>query len=189
MRVFGNALVILGMVSGSLNAQVSPNNGSALRSDEYAAVALIYNDEVSALGRRALFPICILLPASVSEKPLLKYLQGSGYAASDSSLCNPAMATDGQHHPIKDYPHGLLISLGAPQRDQNGLINLQVQADDLTLRPGEHFATMLRKGIYHLRLDDREEWQIVGYTKDYDSADDDHQSCGNAKTTTRSRPE
>ncbi|HJX95641.1 MAG TPA: hypothetical protein VJ324_08495 [Candidatus Acidoferrum sp.] len=49
---------------------------------------------------------------------------------------------------------------------------MRVQADDLTVRPGEHFAQTLRRGTYQLKQDQAGKWQIASYAKEYDSADE-----------------
>src|SRR5258708_7522044 len=149
-------------------AQTNPQR---LRPDEYDSVALIYNYELSALKERALFPICIDMPSGISTKPLLQYLRRGGFEVSDPSLCEPAMAPGGQHHP-KDYPHGLRIFIDKPQRDSGGLISVQVETDDLTVRPGEHLARTLRRGTYHFKQNKPREWKITNYTKEHDSEDE-----------------
>ncbi len=142
-----------------------------LRQEEYACVALIYNYELLALGERALYPICIDMPSGIPTKPLLQYLRRGGFEVSDPSLCEPAMAPGGQHHP-KDYPHGLRIFIDKPQRNSGGLVSMHVETADLTLRPGGHFARTLRRGTYHFKQDEAREWKITAYTKEYDSKDE-----------------
>ncbi len=151
------------------SAQTNPQR---LRSDEYASVALIYNQELLELGKRALYPICIDVPSGIPIKPILQYLRKGGFEVSDPFLCEPGMAPGGQHHP-KDYPHGLRIFIDKPLRDSGGLLSMHVETGDLTLRPGEHVGTMLRRGTYHFKQNETREWQIVSYTKEYDSKDEE----------------
>jgi len=150
------------------SAQGAPQR---LRPDEYDSVALIYNQELSALGDRALYPICIDMARGVPTKPLLHYLRGGGFEVSDPSVCEPAMARGGQHHP-KDYPHGLRIYIDKLERNPGGEIGMHVASGDLTIRPGEHFATLLRQGTYNFKQNEAREWQITGYTKEYDFKDE-----------------
>jgi hypothetical protein len=49
---------------------------------------------------------------------------------------------------------------------------MRVEAGDLTVRPGEHLAQLLRRGTYHLKQNEAGKWQIADYTKEYDSADE-----------------
>jgi hypothetical protein len=166
------------------SAQTSPQR---LRPDEYDSVALIYNYELSALGNRALFPICIDMPSGIPIKPLLQYLRRGGFEVSDPSLCEPAMAPGGQHHP-KDYSHGLRIFIDKPQRDSGGLVSMHVETGDLTVRPGEHFALTLRRGTYHFKQNEARERQITEYAKEYDSKDEkgqDNCNCAQASTATK----
>lgn len=155
-----------------------------LKPDEYDGVALIYNQELSALGNRALFPICIGMPSGMLTEPLVRYLRKGGFEIGDEAVCEPAMAPGGQHQP-KDYSHGLRILIDKLQRESAGVISMRVQADDLTLRPGEHVAQTLRRGTYQLKQDQAGKWQIAGYTKEYDSADEkgkDKRNCSQAST-------
>lgn len=140
-----------------------------LRLDEYEIAALIYDSEIEALGDRALYPTCIALPSGVPTQPLLKYLQRGGYQVSGPELCDPASSSGGQHHP-RDYPHGLRIFISNPQDGQNGLLRVKVESGDLTLRPGRHFVSLLRRGTYNFKRENGE-FKIVGYTKEFDSKD------------------
>ncbi len=166
--LLGTALT-LSFLAAALVVPVVDAQG--LQPSEYGAVALIYNSELSALGKRALFPICIEMPSGTPTKPLLEYLRKGGFENSDESVCEPAMAPGGQHHP-KDYPHGLRIFIDKVQRDPAGVISMHVQTDDLTLRPGEHLAQTLRRGTYLLKRNEAGEWQIADYKKEYDSAEE-----------------
>jgi hypothetical protein len=141
-----------------------------LQPDEYDAIAVIYNKELSALGERALFPICIEMPSRMPTRPLVQYLRKGGFEISDQVVCEPAMSPGGQHHP-RDYPHGLRIFIDKLQRDSGGIISMHVQADDLTTRPGEHLGLTLRRGTYRLKRE-AGKWEIAAYTKEYDSADE-----------------
>jgi hypothetical protein len=169
----------------------SPKSGpQGLQPDEYGGVALIYNYELSALGNRALFPICIGMLSEMPTEPLVRYLRKGGYEISDAVVCEPAMAPRAQHHP-KDYPHGLRIFIDKLQHDLDGVISMRVQADDLTLRPGEHVSGgMLRRGTYQLKQDQAGKWQVANYTKEYDSEDEKGQdkcNCAHASTPLKER--
>ncbi len=161
------------MTVAMARAQSAPQR---LRPDEYSSVALIYNQELSALGNRALYPICIDVASGMPIKPLLQYLRKGGFEASDPTVCEPATARGGQHHP-KDYPHGLRIFIDKLQRDPEGRISMHVASDDLTLRPGEHLGTTLRQGTYVFKQNDHGEWQITSYTKEYDFKDKKQESA------------
>ena len=170
-------LVFILTVSCLTNVATARAQGAPqrLRPDEYATVALIYNQELSALGTGALYPICIDVAAWMPTKPLLQYLRNGGFEVSYPTLCEPARARGGQHHP-KDYPHGLRISIDKLHRDPEGRISMHVASDDLTLRPGEHIGATLRRGIYLFKQTEEGEWQITSYTKEYDFKDEKQQS-------------
>ncbi len=154
-----------------------------LQPDEYGIVALIYNDEITVLGNRALFPICIAVPSETPAQPLLRYLLKAGFDVSRPSVCQPAMGPGGQHR-AKDYPHGLRIFIDQLQHESQGLVRMRVATDDLTMRPGEHFATTLRRGTYHFKKERSGEWQIADYTKEYDFKDEKaHNDCDCAQTS------
>ena len=136
----------------------------ALRSDEYYAVAAVYNDELSALGERALYPICVVPPAGTRTDSLVHYLLRHGFTASDPKVCNPSPGSG-------DFPHGMEIRIQELRRDPGGEIDMQVAVGDNTIHYGVHVAMILRQGTYHLRKDENGSWQIVRYTKDYDIRD------------------
>jgi hypothetical protein len=187
MRQLALLVLTCGLTIGQLvAAQGTTKDSEGLRANEYAAVGTIYNNELSALGRRALYPICIGVPSGVPLKPLLKFLQDYGYELSQPSLCEPAMAQSSRRRP-KDYTHGMRIYLNNPERHSDGSINIRVEVGDLTVRPGEDLATLLRDGVYHLKLDDKGQWQIIGYSKKYDSAVDKRDDCGNPQAATPSK--
>jgi hypothetical protein len=140
-----------------------------LRPDEYDTVAVIFNQELSAVGERALYPICIDAPPGTPLKPLIRYLRRDGHPISDLSVCNPGMGSRG-HHP-KDYPHGMQIGINKLRRASEGQLDIRVETADLTLRPGAHFVTLLRRGTYHFKQNQKGEWEITGYTKEYDFKD------------------
>ena len=168
IALFGLIVMMSSLSSGAMaSAQGTPQS---VRPDEYASVALIYNQEFSALGNKALYPICIDVAYGRRTKPLLQYLRKAGFAVSDLSVCEPATARGGQHHP-KDYAHGLRIFIDKLQRNQEGYISMHVVTEDLTVRPGEDLATTLRRGTYHLKQNEAQEWRITGYAKEYDFRD------------------
>jgi hypothetical protein len=167
-------MLLAGTLARPARASAQGGTTGKLQPDEYAAVALIYNQELSALGVRALYPICVSLPTDASTKPLVEYLRKGGYVVSDLSVCQPNASAGG--HP-KDYPHGLRIFIDKPQRQSSGQLDMHVEATDLTLRPGEHVVATLRRGTYHFKLGDKGEWQVSGYTKEYDSKDEKEAGC------------
>lgn len=185
LAVYG--FIILTMISLTTAIASAQAAHQGLQPNEYDGVALVYNQELSALGKRALFPICIEMPSGMPTEPLVQYLRNGGFEISDEAVCEPAIAPGGQHHP-KDYPHGLRIFIDKLQRNSAEVISMRVQADDLTVRPGEHFAQMLRRGTYQLKQDQAGKWQIAGYTKEYDSEDDKGQdkcNCAQASPLTK----
>jgi hypothetical protein len=142
-----------------------------LRLSDYGSLVPIYNYELSALGNRALFPICIDAPSGTSTQGLFNFMRKAGLEVSPTFLCEPATGPGGQLH-AKDYPHGLRIFVDNFQRDSSGLVSMHVVTDDLTVRPGEHLASTLRRGTYRLKQTEAGEWQITGYTREYDSTDE-----------------
>jgi hypothetical protein len=159
------------LTSGCLTTAMATQGApQGMQPNEYDGVAVVYNQELSALGERALFPICIEMPSRRPTRPLVQYLRKGGFEISDEAVCEPAMRPAGQHHP-RDYPHGLRIFIDKLQRDSDGITSMHVQADDLTTRPGEHLGQTLRRGTYRLKRE-AGKWEIVGYTKEYDSADE-----------------
>ena len=90
IALFGLMLTMSGLMNVAMASAHGVSQG--LRPDEYDSVALIYNQELSGLGNRALYPICIDMASGVPTKPLLHYLRRGGFEVSDPSVCEPAMA-------------------------------------------------------------------------------------------------
>jgi hypothetical protein len=111
-------------MSGLMNVATASTQGGPqrLRPDEYDSVALIYNQELSALGNRALYPICIDVPSWMPTKPLLQYLRRGGFEVSDPTVCQPAMARGGNIIPrtIHMDSASILTSLSATPEDRSG---------------------------------------------------------------------
>jgi hypothetical protein len=63
------------------------------------------------------------------------------------------------------------VAIGELRRGSGGELDIHVDTGDLTLRPGVHFATLLRRGTYHFKQNQKREWRITGYTKEYDFKD------------------
>jgi hypothetical protein len=180
--LFGLIVCTSSLLNGALASAQSASAG--LRPNEYDTAALIYNEQLSALGTRALYPICVSTPSGTSSKPLIQYLRKSGYAVNDLYLCQPNAGPAGGRG--KDYPHGMLLFVDKPQRESGGQIAMHVEVTDLTLRPGEHVVATLRRGTYHFKQGEKGEWQISGYTKEYDSADEKERGCKAAESTAAS---
>ncbi len=185
LRFSGWILAISALaVCATASAQDAPQR---LRPDEFNAVALIYNSELSALGERALYPICIDTLVGVPVRPLLQYLRKYGFQVSDPSICEPGIGRGGHYHP-KDWPHGLRISIEKLPPNAEGLLSIRAAAGDLTIRPGVHFGTLLRSGTYHFKRSETQDWEIAGYTKDYDWKDEkecSHCDCAHSSPESR----
>lgn len=161
--VFGLILLASGLAGTALaSKQVAPDK---LRPDEWNTVALIYNAELSALGERALYPVCISLPPGTPLKSLLKYLRRGGYTVSDPRVCSPNLDKG-------DYPHGLVIDIDNLRRGPDGQLDVHMTTGDNTIHYGVHFATLLRRGTYSFKQNEKGEWQITSYTKEYDFKDE-----------------
>jgi hypothetical protein len=185
MRQSVSPLFLLAIGLAVATATSGQTASGRLQPDEYDAVALIYNQELSALGDKALYPICLNTPSDTPSKPLLDYLRKGGYAVNDLSLCQPN-AGPGGNHP-KDYPHGMLIFIDKPKRDSKGQVDMHVESTDLTPRPGEHLAVSLRRGTYHFKQDEKGGWQVSGYTKEYDAKDEKQPGCNVAESAPPNR--
>ena len=84
---------------------------------DYLKEALGWNGQDTSIGEGKYVDKAVNFWVREQTKPNGK----GGYEISDESLCEPAMAPGGQHHP-KDYPHGLRIFIDKLQRDPGGEI-------------------------------------------------------------------
>jgi hypothetical protein len=174
--------VLLCLILLFSSVMASAQNGSEpLRATEYGTVGVIFNEELSALGGRALYPICVNAPKDAPLKSLISYLRKASYPISDLSLCVPNVAPNGEHP--KDYPHGMQLFIDNPHRDAKGQIDIHVETSDLTMRPGEHLALVLRRGTYHFKTKEIGAWEMTGYMKEYDSKDE-KPNCVAARSST-----
>lgn len=135
-----------------------------LSSDEYDSVAVIYNAEIGALGERALYPICIGTPIGTSSRAITRYLRKYGFNVSDERVCNPPLSHG-------DFPHGLVIEILKVVHGSAGELDMEVMSGDNTIHVGVHFAEALRKGTYHLKRNQEGQWEVIGYTKEFDYRD------------------
>ncbi len=177
------AVCLVSLLLGTLFALAQESSG-LIRPEEYEAIGLVHDDAVVALGNRALFPVCISVPADTPAQPLAQYLRESGRAVLDPWICEPA-TSDSPEERTRDYPHGLRILVHGVDRYADGQISIRVQADDLTLRPGRDLGSILTKGAYRLKRDDKGAWQIVSYTKEFDSEDYKQDACGKKRTSSK----
>ncbi len=177
------AVCLVSVLLSTLFARTQESPG-LIRPEEFEAIGLIHDDQMARLGNRALFPVCLSLPAATPPEPLGEYLRSTGRGILDPWICQPAMSPSPAER-TRDYPHGLRIFIHGVDRYANGQISIRVQADDLTLRPGRDLGSMLTQGVYHLEKNQHGEWQIISYTKEFDSEDYKQDACGKKRTSTR----
>jgi hypothetical protein len=182
LRRFVVPLCLILLCSSVITSEQS--GSESLRATEYGTVGLIFNEELSALGAKALYPICVDAPKDAPLKSLVSYLRKASYPISDLRLCVPNLAPIREHP--KDYPHGMQIFIDNPHRDLKGQVDIHVETTDLTTRPGEHLTLVLRRGTYHFKSKETGAWEMTGYTKEYESRDG-NPNCVAAQSSTSSK--
>lgn len=88
---------------------------------------------------------------AVREKPVLSSLKREGIKAHTNNWCT-------------QQGHGLSIAVLAPVKESSpGMFEVTVQVGDPSIKPGQHFGTLLKKGTYVIRCDGNSEPQLVSY--------------------------
>lgn len=124
-----------------------------LRSDDYGAITAVVRQELSAVGKRLIRPVCLRGPVTkVPPKSLFMYLSRAGVDVREPNECYPAEGS----------PRGLEISLSALKREDSSL-TITVETGDITPRPGVHVGELLRLGTYELKEAEDHTWKIVSY--------------------------
>ncbi len=88
---------------------------------------------------------------AVDEKAIISQLKHNGLKVHPNQWCNRG-------------PRGLRIGIVAPINEvAPGMYELVIELGDLSIRQGEHFATLLRRGTYVIRCDNGARPQLVSY--------------------------
>jgi hypothetical protein len=89
----------------------------------------------------------------IRERDVVSKLREGGLAVHPHEWCNHG-------------PRGFRFSVGAPiKRAVDGVYEVVVDVGDLTIRPGEHFATTLREGTYRVKLEKGSQPEMISYQK------------------------
>lgn len=87
----------------------------------------------------------------VDDKAIISELKRSRLRVHENDWCNPG-------------PRGVMIAIVAPIIETStGTYELILQVDDLTIQPGEHFATLVKRGTYVIRCEGKSEPQLISY--------------------------
>jgi hypothetical protein len=125
-----------------------------LRSEDYGAIMVVVRQELSAVGKRLIRPVCLRGPVTkVPPKSLFVYLSSAGVDVREPNECYPAEGS----------PRGLEISLSSLKRGKDSSLRITVETGDITPRPGVHVGELLRLGTYELREAEDHTWKIVSY--------------------------
>jgi hypothetical protein len=92
---------------------------------------------------------------------------GNGLVADREAIISKLRSSGLRIHPnewCNDGPRGLSVGIIAPVRETiPGLYELVLELGNLAIRPGEHFATLLRSGTYVIRCETGSEPRLVSY--------------------------
>jgi hypothetical protein len=69
------------------------------------------------------------------------------------------------------------IIIGNVHHTSSHTLDITVAIGDNTMHFERDLATTLRNGIYHFRLSENGEWELTGYTKEYDYRDKKAAGC------------
>lgn len=88
---------------------------------------------------------------ALHEKRVLSSIKRGGIKAHTSDWCT-------------QHGHGVSIAVLAPVKESSpGTFEVTVQVGDPSVKPEEHFGTLLKKGTYVIRCDGSSEPQLVSY--------------------------
>ncbi len=140
------------------------DDGQALAAKDFRILGLVYENELAALGERAVFPICMTTPHEVPEDAVIEYLRSNNYRVSPRKICAPSLDTG-------DFPHGLRIDVMHIVYLPDGSLRADVSSNDNAIHYGVHLAESLRKGTYTFARDTGDKWRVSQYTKLFDYQD------------------
>src|ERR1700674_3347855 len=107
------------------------------------AIVFAVQQEVKANNLLAQRDLCIGFGQGleVDQKAILSTLRRTGIRVRPNEWCNQG-------------PRGVRVGIAAPiDETPPGTYTVNVQVDDLSIQPGEHFATTLRRGTYVIRCE------------------------------------
>ena len=134
------------------SAQDASTHG--LDSSERAAVfAIQVEGKASSLEGKNSLCIGVGKQLQISEKAIVSRLKRDGLRVHANEWCNKG-------------PRGLRVGIVAPINEISpGTYEVSLQVDDLTMRSGEHFARMLRRGTYVIHCANGSEPELVSYRR------------------------
>jgi hypothetical protein len=119
---------------------------------EVAAFAIGLEAEASHLTSNKNLCVALDTRLPMSEKDLISKLKRSGLVAHSSEWCNRG--------------RGYRIEIHAPiDAWDMGKYEIQVEVGDMTIMPGEHFATKLKQGTYQVKFEEGAQPEFISYRK------------------------
>jgi hypothetical protein len=147
------ALTLLLICQQITHAQANVAAGGNGDLIEVTAFAVRFEAEASQLKARKDLCVAIDTRLEMREKDLVSKLKASGLAVHSHEWCNRG-------------PRGLRFLVSAPiKRADDGAYEVKVEVGDLTIKTGEHFATMLKQGTYRVRFEKGSQPEMGSYHK------------------------
>jgi hypothetical protein len=147
--IFTLALICQQLAQGQ-ETGAARSNGDLVK---IAAFAVRHEIEVSQLRTRNDVCVAIDTRLDVDEKDLVSELKANGLLVHQHEWCNRG-------------PRGFRLFVHAPiKRDTDSEYHVEIEVGDLTIKPGEHFATMLKQGTYHVRFEKGAQPEMISYEK------------------------
>lgn len=144
--------IVIALIIAASQRIALANGTTAVSSLEQAVVSAV-QQEAKGTDLKSGGDLCIGFGhgLTLDEKAVLSKLKRSGLRVHPSAWC-------------VQRGRGLSIAVLAPINEtSSGTFELTIQVGDPSIQPGEHFATLLKRGTYVVRSEKGSEPQIVSY--------------------------
>jgi hypothetical protein len=152
MRIFA----VLALFVCSQQVGPAQETTAAAGSDELievSAFAVRLDAEASQLKARKDLCVAIDTRLKINEQDIVSKLRAGGLGTHPHEWCNHG-------------PRGFSFLLSAPiKRTVNGDYEVKIELGDLKIKPGEHFATILKEGVYRLKFAKGSQPEFISYQK------------------------
>lgn len=143
IRTLGVAVVVL-----AISTSVKSADPQEARSRNRSPVCVVVQAEYQALAPPGSTEVCLSVRGKDPPRDTLRKLREGSIKIEAGSVCTR-------------QPHGILISVEKLTRGR-GKADAVVESMDMNLGDS-HFATLLRRGVYHLTLT-KGVWSVESYT-------------------------
>jgi len=131
------------------------NSGRSGKDELIEVTAFAVRLEAEASRVRARRDLCVAIDTrlEINERDIVSKLKARGMAVHPHGWCNHG-------------PRGFSFFVSAPiKRTGDNEYEVKIEFGDLTIKPGEHFATVLKEGVYRIRFTKGSQPEFITYQK------------------------